>query len=99
MGINIGAYRRPLVFDPYESRNSLPITEWDYLRYSGDEDFAISGIKKIYDKDDEGWRPADLNEAREWVKENIEYEGNHKRWFDMFDLMQEDESIYLHNGW
>lgn len=106
MGLNIGLYNISEVKENPDGTWIWPESDrrFDSLRYSGDREFCAwlqsednGEFKAIrYSEWDVDCfeRPADLAKARAWVKTNI-VEGNHKRWLDLFDLLEADTEKHL----
>jgi hypothetical protein len=103
MGINITLYRI-LSFEKeteewgqeYNYCKTECIKSFDYLRYSGDKEY-IGRFGKFKDIDSEGeyFRPINIDEDRNWIKENI-HEGNQERLLKALDLMEQDEMVVFH---
>ena len=104
MGLNIGMYKflgKNGKNIRYESKDEL----FDFIRHSGDREFAVSSFEKDFIGCDDPyydetmlWRPKNPQQARDWIKKNI-VEGNQKSLLDAVDLMEKDETLYLHNGY
>lgn len=77
---------------------------FDYIRHSGDADFATENEFVNIDSDapireQELVRPKDFNKCREWVK-NMQYpEGNKQRLLKALDEMEKDESLAFAFVW
>src|ERR1051326_7978365 len=43
-------------------------------------------------------RPTDFNKVRQWVRDNVESEGNQERYFELLDLMEADSELFVTYG-
>lgn len=111
MGINIIAYK---ILDKVVDESGFMKSsywnverhnEFDSLRYSGDRDFINSDYVEweelvddtVYDSRDY-IRPENINNAKQWVKENI-YPGNQPRLLKLLEDMEKDPKLYIFVSW
>lgn len=102
MGVNVIAYKLgDIVKDgDYDTYRVKSRHDFDSARHSGDREFIMC---QEFDWDEVGdgyyienySRPKNPQEAKEWIKNNIEPEGNKERLLKLMDDMLEDETIYL----
>ena len=73
--------------------------DWfDYIRHSGDREFAVQYIFKYceeLDGDSELYRPKDFDKAIEWVNDNIDPEGNRNRLIEALERMRLEDNLYF----
>lgn len=82
---------------------------FDSCRYSGDRDFVLTDdIDWNYESDDplstdmyeySYMRPKDIDEAIEWVVENVEHEPNHARLINLLEAMRLNKKLHIFVSW
>lgn len=94
MGLNISQHRI-----------TLKRTDFDFIRYAGDKEFATTDdfernyLSVGHPRDGEQyWRPTRIKSAIDWVILNIPEE-NQPRLLKALEEMEDDLSLYFYNGW
>lgn len=94
MGVNISVYK-------VDTNSALEDSEWDWFRYSGDREFAsIDNFERVYLSHDglDLWRPEQISNAVEWVRENI-HEENQLRLLEILERMETDPQLWFESSW
>lgn len=106
MGVHISVYKivDTEIIEDYTQSFLYYHTEeqdwFDFIRHSGDRDFASSDLFYAVDSEQEQslYRPKDFDESREWVRDNV-VECNQHRLLEALNRMERDENLVFHFSW